>query len=84
MPRPLLRAYAEMRPRLEAERFLEAVEIAAIGSGRVKTEYASRVLARAQRRAGTGDAPGAHKPKTFADWAAIPGVQAIKEPARTQ
>ena len=43
MPTPLLNAYIEMLPRLQAEESIAAVTVAALGSGSVKQSEARRV-----------------------------------------
>lgn len=51
MPFALLTAYAEMQPRLDAERQLEMVHAVAAGSGQMKTADRKKWLEALQRQA---------------------------------
>lgn len=78
MPIAHLRAYAEMRPRIEAERLLDALDLAIAGSGRARPEDVRAFRARLEERAGR-QPQGKRRMRTIADWLRTPGVRVTRE-----
>lgn len=69
MPEALVGAYAEMRPRLEAEQLLGTFEATAAGSGQMKRSDFLKWHSELKRAAGLRRAK--HRPKTAAEWKAV-------------
>ena len=64
MPTPLLNAYIEMLPRLQAEENISAVTVAALGSGSVKQAEARRITRSWEASARSHGAPRAQPAST--------------------
>lgn len=68
MPVPIVRAYSEMRPHVEAERQLAQAAAARVAAADDRSySRATRQLEEAAQR-GTGDV---RQPRTAADWSAV-------------
>lgn len=66
MPAPLLDAYLDALPALEAQEDLRAVTVAALAAGTMPRRQADAVLRDLRRKAGAG-APRAARPRDLAD-----------------
>lgn len=67
----LVRACAEMLPRLQAEEALHAATVAALGSGSMKASDARETRARLQRAASVGCSRAGRRVATASDLAAF-------------